>query len=164
MQLHSAFLTALFLPGCFSVYGSMADLPPAQRSALASSDAYYFQKAKEQAAFSLNCPSAQVTVSAVSTKPERRLANRVVVEAGTRIVVIGAEGCDRRTTYSVLCGPDQFYDGLLIRKEQDLCDVIPSNEAAQVVDRNNRDQQELNARRAAEAAQPAAEPAAGGKK
>jgi hypothetical protein len=131
----------------------MAEVPAADRPVFAAADAYYLGKAREQAAFTLNCPTAQVNVSAVSTKPaylwaegsDHRAFN---LAEGVMIATIGAVGCDQRTTYQVLCAPGQVYTAI----HGGPCDTLPSNDAPRVVDKNNREQKSKDDEAAAAAA------------
>ena len=111
----------------------MAQLTPEQHARIARFDGYYLGKAKEQAAFTLNCPATAVTVSVVSTRPTKVYdtgpdGRTIFVEDAPAAATVGAEGCGQRTTYQVLCGPHQWYGN-----DKVPCDVLPSSEAARVM-------------------------------
>jgi hypothetical protein len=144
------FLILLSVSGCFTKYQTMADVSPAHKQAFANVEAYYLGKGKEQAAFSLSCSSEQVTATVVSTKPSRidmqdSSQKWVFVIEGTMITTIGAEGCGRRSTYQVVCGPHQNYGSISGASGMyPPCDVIASSEAAHVVQQNNLEQEQLD--------------------
>jgi hypothetical protein len=147
-------LATLALGGCFPplTYRTMDQLTPEQRARVASLDGYYLGKAREQAAFTLNCPATGLTLSVVSTRPTKVwMANpdghELIIEDAPGAAAVGAEGCGQRTTYHVLCGPHQNYEN-----RRAPCDVVPSNEAANVVHKNSQDQARIDDEAAAAAA------------
>jgi hypothetical protein len=125
-----------------------ADLQPEQRLYFEKVESYYLDKASEQAAFSLNCPAANVSSKVVSTQPSVLRVpnpdgtfpdskNELRLNQGVRISTIGVEGCAQRMTYAVLCGPYQNYYPQAMHP----CDVVPSNNAAaRITDRNSHQQ------------------------
>jgi hypothetical protein len=164
-------LLLLALPivaACFHAeeHDTVADLPAQLKATIEKNDAYYLAKAKEQAVFTLNCAEG-VTPSVVSTRPtgySRYEADRktwVSVSHATAISTIGVEGCGQRLTYQVLCGPHQYYHSAYTGDPKDTgspCDVIPSSEAAHVLNRNHHEQQRLDDEAAAAAAAAARQP------
>ncbi len=149
MRTRSVLLAALALSGCVTGR-TMAELTAADAARVTRFDGYYLGKAKEQAAFALNCPAPSINVTVISTTPhgmyDEDTGGTLYVRDVPRAASIGAEGCGQRTTYQVLCGPNERYEMLQVP-----CSVLPSNEAVRVAQENNEDQEQLN--RAAAAAQ-----------
>jgi hypothetical protein len=148
-------LTLLAFAGCtpyaYTSYNSLEELPQAERAHFAEVDGYYLGKAKEQAAFALNCQEVRALV--ISKRPaqvgDREPGGRVyAVEHAERATTIGVEGCGQRATYEILCGPYELYADT----KGGGCDVIPSTVALRVQSANNQAQVEIDRAAAAAAA------------
>jgi hypothetical protein len=149
MNVRSILSATLFLAGgCFGgAYQNHSDMPDAQQKAYARVEAYYLGKAHDQATFSLNCAPDQVKTKVVSTTPGHvnfndDAGNWVSIAHAEQIATIGAEGCEQRTSYQVMCGPSQNYGIIDGHSGWKPCDVLPSSEGIHTAEKNHAAEQE----------------------
>jgi hypothetical protein len=150
MKKHVCLAFALLLSACYTSVIKQSDLSPEHKQLLAHVESYYLGKARDQAAFTLDCPRDQLTTKAVSTTPARismiddQTKKWVHIDEGEQIATIGAEGCGRRTAFLVMCGPRASYGSVNRPDWYPPCDVIPSSDGARVADKINRETHEVD--------------------
>ena len=131
--------------GAFLNYDNRSQMSDPQQKAYARVEGYYLGKAHDQAAFTLDCAPDQVKTRVVSTS-EGRVSfydgegTWVGLTHGEQIATIGAEGCGRRASYLVMCGPQQEYANLGSSSKP--CDVVPSSDAVRTAQQNAVEQQQ----------------------